>query len=242
MVPTSLEVPEKRWGSLASDFIMKLQKTKGGFDSITIYVDRLTRRAHCIPSKESNTAVNFVSLLFKRHGMPDSIVSDRDPKFTSKFWKRLMELYGVKLKMFSSRHPQIDGSSEFINRMVENYLRCYCNCHQNDWDELLLEAQFAYDSAVSEYLGMAPFEIDLGWNPKSPLDLVWSSSAFSEKVSQFKDRLKIVLSDAKFAYKLAKADQSARSILKYKPYFYKLEISSGEINRYLRMLTLSPCA
>ncbi len=224
--PTSLEVPGRRWGSLASDFIVKLPKTKNGFDSITTYVDRLTRRVHFIPSKDSDTAVDvanaFFSHLFKHHGMPDSIVSDRDPKFTSKFWKRLMELCGVKLKMSSSRHPQTDGSSEIMNRMVENYLRCYCNYHQNDWDELLPGAEFAYNSAVSEDLGMTPFEVDLGWNPKSPLDLVSSLSASNETVSQFKDRLKVVLDDAKFAYKLAKADQSARSSLKYKPHSYKI--------------------
>ncbi len=99
-------------------FIVKLPKTKNGYDSITTYVDRLSRRVHFIPSKDSDTAVDvanaFFSNLFKHHGMPDSIVSDRDPKFTSKFWQRLMELCGVKLKMSSSRHPQTDGSSEIM--------------------------------------------------------------------------------------------------------------------------------
>ncbi len=79
--------------------------------------------------EESDTAVDvansFFSNLFKHHGMPDGIVSDRDPEFTSKFWNRLMDLWGVKLKMSSSRHPQTDGASEVMNRMVENYLRCY---------------------------------------------------------------------------------------------------------------------
>ena len=224
--PTSLEVPERRWGSLASDFIVKLPKTKNGYDSITTYVDRLSRRVHFIPSKDSDTAVDvandFFSHLFKQHGMPDSIVSDRDPKFTSKFWKRLMELCGVKLKMSSSRHPQTDGSSEIMNRMVENYLRCYCNYHQNDWDELLPGAEFAYNSSISEDLGMTPFEIDLGWNPKSPLDLVTTSSTSNETLSDFKERLKATLDDAKYAYKISKASQSARNSLKYKPHSYKL--------------------
>ncbi len=84
------------------------------------------------------------------HGLPDSIFSDRDPKFTSKFWNRLMELCGIKLKMSSSRHPQTDGASEAMNRMVENYLRCYCSYHQNDWSEPLSSAGFAYNSAVSD--------------------------------------------------------------------------------------------
>ena len=101
-------------------------------------MDRLSKRVHFIPSKDSDTAVDVANSFFKNmfpyHGMPDSIVSDRDPKFKSKFWKRLMQLLGVQLKMSTSRHPQNDGSSEIMNRMVENYLRFYCNYHLNNWD------------------------------------------------------------------------------------------------------------
>ncbi len=131
--PTSLELPKRRWDSLACDFMVKLPKTKNGYDCITSYVDRLSRSVHFIPSKDSDTAVDiansFFSNIFRNHGMPDSIVSDRYPKFTSKFWIRLMELCGVKLKVSSSRHAQTDGSSEITNRKVENYLRCCCSYH-----------------------------------------------------------------------------------------------------------------
>jgi hypothetical protein len=65
--------------------------------------------------------------------------------------------------MSTSRHPETDGSSEIMNRTIENYLRCYCCYRQNDWDELLPHTEFAYNSAVSEELGMSPFESDLGW-------------------------------------------------------------------------------
>ncbi len=70
--------------------------------------------------------------MFIHNGLPYSIVSDRVPEFTSQFWKRLMEIFSVKLKMSSSEHPQTDNSSEIMNRMVENYLRCYWNYHQDD--------------------------------------------------------------------------------------------------------------
>jgi len=211
--PTPLEVPERRWGSLATDFIVSLPKTKNGFDCITTWVDRLSRRVHFIPSKTTDTAVDcanaFFSDLFKHHGMPDSIVSDRDSKFTSKFWARLMELCGVKLKMSTSRHPQTDGASEVMNRMVENYLRCYCSYHQDDWDELLPSAEFAYNSSVSEDLSISPFELDLGWVPKSPLDLISRKDSPNETVEEFKSRLKGSLEDARFAHQVAKARQSA---------------------------------
>ena len=93
--------------------------------------------------------------------MPDSITSALDPKFTSKFWDHLMELCGVKLKISTSKHPQTDGATEIMNRMFEHYLRCYCSCHQNNWDELLPAAEFAYNSAKSEDLWISPFEMDL---------------------------------------------------------------------------------
>ena len=76
-----------------------------------------------------------------------------------------------------------------MNRMVENYLRCYCNYHQNNWDELLPAAEFAYNSAVGEDMGMSPFEIDLGWNPKSPLDLLAGPEDKNETVEEFKVKL-----------------------------------------------------
>ena len=77
--------------------------------------------------------------------------------------------------MSSSRHPQTDGASEIMNRMIENYLRCYCSYHQNNWDELLPAAEFSYNSAVSDDLGESPFEADLGCVPRSPLDFISGS-------------------------------------------------------------------
>ena len=222
--PSSLEVPQRRWGSLSTDFIVGLPRTKNGYDSITTWVDRLTRRVHFIPSKETDTAVDvanaFFSNLFKHHGLPDSIVSDRDPKFTSSFWRKLMGLCGVKLKMSTSHHPQTDGASEVMNRMIENYLRCFCSYSQDDWDELLASAEFAYNSAVSDDLGLSPFEVDLGWNPKSPLDLISRTDTPNETLNEFKSRLKETLEDAQYSYQLSKASQSAQSSMKYKPHSY----------------------
>ena len=96
--------------------------------------------------------------------MPNSIVSDRVLKFFSSLGKRLMELCGVKLKMSSSRHPQMDCSSEIMNCTVENYLCCYSSYHQNDLDVLLPGSEFSYNSDISEDLGKTPFEVNLGWN------------------------------------------------------------------------------
>lgn len=217
--PNPLEMPSRRWGSVSTDFITHLPKTKDGYDCITTWVDRISRRVHFIPSRSSDTAVDaaksFYGNIFKLHGLPDEIVSDRDPKFTSKFWRTLMDLCGVKLKMSTSRHPQTDGSSEIMNRMLENYLRCYCSYRQDDWAELLPSAEFAYNSAISEDLGTSPFEVDLGWCPRSPLDLLSGSRVSVESVEEFKTALQASIKDAQYSYKISRARQAAQSSMRY---------------------------
>ena len=79
--------------------------------------------------------------------------------------------------------------------MIENYLRCYCSYHQDDWDELLPGAEFAYNSALSDDTGMTPFEMDLRWNPQSPLDMPSGSEVSLESLSDFKVRLRTSLED-----------------------------------------------
>ena len=149
--PSPLQVPSRRWGLVATDFIVELHRTPAGFDAITNYVDRLSRRVHFAPSKTTDTAVEaadaFFSNVFKHHGLPDDIVSDRDAKFTSRFWNELMKLCGIRTNISTSYHPQTDGVSEIMNRMVENFLRFYCSLRKNDWDRILPAAAFAYNCA-----------------------------------------------------------------------------------------------
>lgn len=225
-IPTPLDVPTRRWGSLATDFIVKLPKTNRGHDSITTWVDRLSRRVHFIPGRTTDTAVDvantFFCEVFKLHGLPDAIVSDRDPKFTSKFWTHLMSRCGIRTQMSSTHHPQTDGSSEIMNRMVENYLRCYCSLRQDDWDELLPAAEFSYNSSKSEELQATPFEIDLGWNPRGPLDMHLPVDSSVESVAQFNMRMNEALDDARFSHTLAKARHAAYSSQTLTPPCYEV--------------------
>lgn len=107
--------------------IVGAAETKLGYQSVQIWVDGRFRRVHLIPSKKSDTAAHEADSLythvFKLHLFADKIVSDIYAKFTSKSLDRLMELFRVKLKMSSSLHPHTYGASEFMNRMIENYLR-----------------------------------------------------------------------------------------------------------------------
>lgn len=108
-----------------------------------------------------------------------------------------------------------------MNRMLENFLRCYCSHQQNDWDELILAAEVAFNSAHIESLGMTPFELDLGWQPKSPLDCLAGPESMVESVNELRGRLDVAYQDAKFA-QLAKACTAAYNSQKYTPITYKV--------------------
>lgn len=124
--PQPLELPSRRWGSISMDFIMHLPLTKSGYDSVTTFVNRFSKRVRFVPSHGTHTATDvadiFFEKIFRMHGLPDYIVSDRDPKFMSNFWNHLMSRCGIQLKMYTSKHPQTDGSTEIMNRIMGNYL------------------------------------------------------------------------------------------------------------------------
>lgn len=168
-----LELPCRRWGSVGTDFIVHLPISRQGHDAITTYVDRFTKRVHFLPTNTSSSAeiitLDFYNNIFRLHGLPDSIESDTDPRFTSRFWEELMRLCDITLKMSTAHHPQTDGCSEITTRMIENFLRCFCDHNQTNWDELLTAAEFSYNSANVAHLKISPFELDLGWKPKPPL-------------------------------------------------------------------------
>lgn len=196
---------------------MKLSKTGRGSDCISTWVDRLSQRVRFLACKETDQTPDalraFFTNIFPHHGLPDSIISYRDPRFISLFWKSLIDLCDIHSRMSTARHPQTDGASEVMNRMIENHIRCFCSFEQTDWDLLLPDAEFAYDSSVSEDLGMSPFEVDLGWQPKAPLDSLFTGSTTVESLMDFRDRLQMVFDDASYAHELAKARQTAQASL-----------------------------
>lgn len=225
--PQPLELPTRRWGSVSMDFVTHLPPTKSGFDCITTFVDRFSKRVRFVASRGTDSATDvadcFFTNIFRLHGLPDSIVSNRDPKFTSKFWSHLMLCCGIQLKVSTSRHPQTDGSTEIMNRMLGNYLRCYCSFHQHDWDKLLPSAEFSYNSAKVDSSKMSPFEADLGWQPKSPLELFGKQNNNRlQSVSDFRASLHASFRSAIFAQRLAQARQAAYNGKRYTPPQYKV--------------------
>ena len=122
-----LPIPEWKWENITMDFIVALPTTTRGHNTIWVIVDRLTKSAHFLPIKETFRMDQLVKLYIKeiisRHGVPVSIVSDRDPRFTSRFWKSLQEYLGTRLDMSTAYHPQTDGQSERTIQTLEDMLR-----------------------------------------------------------------------------------------------------------------------
>lgn len=170
-----LDVPSGPWESVGMDFIVQLPKTPRGHTAILTVVDRLTKAAHFIPCNDSITARQtarlFFDNVFRLHGMPRSIVSDRDPRFTSQFWQVFTELVGMQCRMSTAFHPQTDGLTERTHRTLEDMLRSFAGDRQEEWDELLTAAEFAYNNSVQQSTGFTPFFLQYGRHPVDPAAL-----------------------------------------------------------------------
>ena len=166
----SLEIPHRPWQDISMDFITGLP-VSDGFDKIWVIVDLLTKMAHFIPLKSGEVspgpilAQAFAKEIWRLHGLPSSIISDRDTQFTSKFWGSLTELLGIRLRMSTAFHPQTDGQTERVNQTLEEYLRHYTNYQQDDWVSLLPMAEHAYNAAKSESTKLSPFYANFGFEP-----------------------------------------------------------------------------
>jgi len=153
----------------ALDFITDLPLSEG-FDSVLVVTDRLTKMVHFVPCNKSITAQQtadlFLRNIFKLHGLPDDIVSDRGPQFASSFWRRLLELLGTKLNLSTAFHPQSDGQTERVNQVLEQYLRCTLNHQQDNWVSLLPLAEFAFNNAQHSSTQVSPFFANFGYHPR----------------------------------------------------------------------------
>jgi hypothetical protein len=163
-----LSIPNRPWKSLGMDFLGPLPKSLKGNDMILVIIDRLTKMAHFIATKSTITSSQiadlFVEYIFRYHGMPHSIVSDRDPKFTAKFWKNLNKSLGIDLLMSTAAHPQTDGQSEATVKVIQKLLRPFC-LQEQDWESLLPSLEFAYNDTQHSSTGYTPFYLNYGYHP-----------------------------------------------------------------------------
>lgn len=203
-----LQIPERRWASVSTDFITGLPKTKNGYDAICVFVDRLSKMVHFAPTTTDVNAEEFADLFFdnivRLHGMPSDIVSDRGSVFTSVFWKHYCKRFGTGLSMSTAYHPQSDGQTERLNRVLEDMLRNYVNPACDDWDQFLSCAEFAVNNAVNRSTGHTPFYLNFGENPPTPLT-VDLPGPFPKDAEEVTLRIHSAVKDAKVLLEAAQA-------------------------------------
>nr|GEZ12961.1 reverse transcriptase domain-containing protein [Tanacetum cinerariifolium] len=155
-------IPEWKWDNITMDFITKLPKSSQGFDTIWVNVDRLTKSAHFLPIKE-NDPLNKLSRLYlnrivARHGIPVSIICDRDGRFTSNFWKSFQKALGTDIYMSTAYHPETDSQSERTIQTLEDKLRAYVINFSKGWVKHLPLAEFSYNNSYHASIKAAPYE------------------------------------------------------------------------------------
>jgi hypothetical protein len=168
-----LPVPNKKWEVVTMDLITALPKTKKGNDAIVVWVDKLSKHAHFAATTTTIDAPGLAKLMYetvvRHHGIPNQIVSDRDPRFISNFWRSLWKLTGTTLAMSTAYHPQTDGQTERMNRTLEDMLRATTNYEQDNWDEDLITLEIAYNNSVQASTGFSPFFLNSGQHPNFPM-------------------------------------------------------------------------
>jgi hypothetical protein len=167
-----LSIPPAIWQDISMDFIVGLPKS-GNKSIIMVVVDRLSKYAHFYalqhPFTASTMAQIFMDQVFKLHGMPHSIVYDRDPNFTKFFWQELFKLQGTQLHLNTTYHPQTNGQTEVVNKCLETYLRCFASERKNQWAQWLPLVEWWYNTSYHTSTCMTPFEVVYGQNPPSVL-------------------------------------------------------------------------
>ena len=166
-------IPEWKWEGISMDFVTKLPKTSDGLDTIWVIVDRLTKSAHFLPIKESYKMERltriYIREIVRLHGVPMSIISDRDSRFTSRFWQSLQKALGTHLDMSTAYHPQTDGQSERTIQTLEDMLRACVIDFGKSWDTHLPLVEFSYNNSYHSSIKVAPFEALYGRKCRSPL-------------------------------------------------------------------------
>ncbi|GJS32037.1 putative reverse transcriptase domain-containing protein [Tanacetum coccineum] len=167
------EIPQWKWDNITMDFVTKLPKSSQGYDTIWVIVDRLTKSAIFMPMRETDPMDKLARMYLKevvtKHGIPVSIICDRDPRFASNFWRSLQKALGTSLDMSTAYHPQTDGQSERTIQTLEDMLRACVIDFGNGWVKHLPLVEFSYNNSYHASIKAAPFEALYGRKCRSPV-------------------------------------------------------------------------
>lgn len=205
-----IPIPTGVWEDISMDFVVSLPPYHG-HTTILVVVDRFSKASHFATLPTSYTASQvadvFAKTVCKLHGMPRSIISDRDPVFVSRFWQTLFRLSGTKLRMSTAYHPQSDRQTEAVNRMLQQYLRAYAHDRPHTWGKYLHWAEFVYNTSVHSSTGLTPFTVVYGKPLPSLPNFVIGSSPIEAIDEELSNREQIV---SKLTNNLQKAQENMK--------------------------------
>ena len=226
-----LEIPAERWKRINIDFIVKLPTSSSGNDTIITFIDGLTKRAHWIATCERTLTAErfaeiFVDFYFRLQRLPSDRVSDRDVRFTSEWWQHRTKIWQTKLRMSTAFHSQTDGQAEKANSIVERYLRSFVQTCPQEWDRLLALAEFSYNAHRHKSTGLAPFEADLGYIPRLPMDIIAETrplpqSHSSSLASSFATTMADILYQLRQALQHTQVQQQKEANTKRQPHTFQ---------------------
>jgi len=203
-----LQIPDSRWDMLSVDFVVELPFSSG-HDAVMTVVDSVSKRAHFIPTHTTMTAEGaarlFLHQVWKLHGLPKCIISDRRPQFVARFTRELYRLLGIKLASSTAWHLQTDGQTEHVNQELDQYLWLFVNERQDDWYDLLSMVEFQHNNYVHSATQQPPFLLDTGQLPRMGFEPRQNPSSL-ETVNEFTERIRTVIAEAKSAIHKAQDD------------------------------------
>ena len=199
LMPNS--IPEKPWMHISVDFITKLPLAQG-YDLILVVVNRLTKMVHFVSTTEKTSAEGLAQLfrdnVWKLHGLPKSIISDRGPQFTAGIMKELNEILGIKSKLSTAFYSQTNGQTERVNQELEQYLRMFINHRQEQWPEQLGTTEFAYNNKMHLSTRTSLFKANYGQDPRIEFKgrkrrKYTGAEKFIEKIREIQEEAKVAL-------------------------------------------------
>jgi len=200
---------EKPWTHISADFITKLPLAQG-YDTILVVVDQLTKMVHFIPTTEKMMAEGLAKLfrdnVWKLHGLPESIISDRGPQFVAGIMRELNRMLGIESKLLMVFYPQTNGQMERVNQELEQYLRMFIDHRQEQWPDWLGTAEFAYNNKAHSSTKVSPFKANYGQDPRMGFEM--RRKGKYEGAEKFVTKMKEIQEEAKAA--LGKAQEKMK--------------------------------